>query len=179
MKVWILYYIGDLEKISIEYDNDDETRDKNRIYAVTSNKDLLKEFLSCRNEKVFKIKKIDLLPSEFEELSQSDLRKAVIDRYTLMTDHDSVTMALTDYEYQIASDDFVINSILEDGDYWMHAPQSKIFNKKIQKALNILQYPQSYVLGNPNSTCDEYDAPDISVDELQQFIINFSGTLKM
>ena len=181
MKVWLIYYTGDLEKISTEYSPDESDLDKehNRIYAITSDKDLLEEFLSCRNEKVFEIRKIDLLPSEFEELSQSDLRGAVIDRYTLSTKYGkTITMALTDYEYRISSDDFIISSVIEDSEYWKIAPSPTKFNKKIQKALNVLQYTQSYIMCKPNIDIDSYDAPDISVDELKQFISNFSGTLK-
>lgn len=180
MKVWLLYYTGDLDKISIEYTSDESEKENNRIYAMTSDKNLLEEFLSCRNEKVFDVKKVDLLPSEFDDINHSDLRKTIIDRYTLSTKYGkTITMALTDYEYQTASDDFIVSSIMEDSEYWKNAPDPRKFNKKIRKALDILQYPQSYIMCKPNlPDIDSYDAPDISVDELKQFISNFSGTLK-
>lgn len=178
MKAYLVYYTGDLDKISIEYTDESEDINKNRLYAITSDKELLDEFLSIRNKDVFKVNKIELLPSEYEELVHSDLRKAVIDRYTLSTKFNkSLSLAITDYEYQMASDDYILSSIFDDIIYWKETANPSIFNKKIRNALYILQYTQSYNL--INSTDDEgYDAPALDPDELQQFVTNFANTLK-
>lgn len=178
MKAYLIYYTGDLDKISIEYIDESEDINKNRLYAITSSKKLLEEFLSIRDMTVFKVRKVDLLPSEYEDLVHSDLRKAVIDEYNIATKYNKfTTLAMTDYEYQMATDDYILNSMYDDVGYWKDCPDPLLFNKKIRKALTTLQYTQSYNLINCSDD-EGYDAPAVDPDELQNFINNFAATLK-
>jgi hypothetical protein len=182
MKVWVLYYTGNLDDISYQYGDDDE-RSINRLYGFTNNKGILRKFLDERNPDVFKVKKLDMLPSEFEDFSR-EFRGASIELKNLLTrddnklGHSEVTMALTDYEYQVVSDDDMIDFLIMDDAKWITSVNPKRYNEKIQKALETLQYTSVYKLVK-NTDDEDYSAPDILIDELSMFITNFSGTLKI
>ena len=184
MKVWVLYYTGNLDDISYQ-DGDDENEEEknaNRLYAFTNNKHILHKFLDERNPDVFKVKKLEMLPSEFEEFSR-EFRGSLIEMRNLFTrddnklGHSVITMALTDFEYQVVSDDDIIEFLVMEDDKWTYSVNPKRYNGKIQKALETLQYTPIYKLVKGGDD-EDYSAPDILIDELSMFITNFRGTLK-
>lgn len=184
MKVWLIYYTGKYEDIVSEYEESD---DASKLYAMTNNKDVYKSFMRTRNRDVFKVKKEDLLPSEYEELA-SEFRGSVLDMRSLVTRSEdgegttAVDLALTEHEYNISIDEDIVELILFNDEEWAQMPHPLQFKSKIVKALYTLQYITIYKLVNnvhPFPGYDDNEAPDYEVDELYQFISNFSGTLNL
>ena len=183
MKIWLIYYTGNLDDISVEFEESDGN---DRLYAITNDKKLYKEFMNTRNEKVFKVKKKDVLPSEYAELS-TQFRGSVLSKETLETkgedgySKDSVDMVMTEHEYQIATDEDFIEYVLCSDEFWANSPEPIILKPKIMKALEVLQYIQfrKITVNTRLEQFDDYTAPDVTVDALHQFIVNFSGTLNL
>mgnify|MGYP006873008306 CR=1 FL=1 len=69
--------------------------------------------------------------------------------------------------------------LMSDTDYWFNSLPYECYNDKIKEALKILQYPQLRKLYTNTiyETNNEYDYPDVTIDELSLFIYNFQETL--
>lgn len=184
MKVWLIYYTGKYEDIASEYEEGDAA---SKVYAITNDKKLYKSFMSMRNSDVFKVRKENLLPSEYEELA-SEFRGSVLEMRSLVTRSEdgystyAVDLALTEHEFNTSTDEDLIEMILFNDEEWARMPNPLIFTPKITKALYTLQYVTIFKLVNNVELYPGYDdneAPDYSVDELHQFIVNFAGTLNL
>ncbi|MBR6908107.1 hypothetical protein IKN40_06620 [bacterium] len=185
MKAWIIYYIGNDDSISPPYKTEDSKDNQNNIYAITCDKKLFHDFMSIRDSNVFKIRKVDILPSEYEELI-SEFRDCVIDNFTLITrkENDSgvtnVFIPITQHEYNSSTDDTLLDLYFLSDDWWSHSLPVKVVNSKLKKALDILQYTNSQKLMNIGSLSDaddDYSAPDIELDEFHVFTLTFGSTL--
>lgn len=184
MKIYFVYYIGRDKEVVLPYD--DERYKAKNLYAITSNKKLLKEFLSIRKKDVYKIKKEEALPSEYQDIA-NEFRECVIDRYTLMTrgsdgyEITNIDLALTQFEYTSCEDDNILDVYYLDINWWKNSlPVKCVANKKLKKALNTLQYEQAQKLsGITSDDADDYEGPNVELDQFHCFINMFGSMLSI
>ena len=95
-----------------------------------------------------------------------------------------VKVVCTEYESQVVKEEGETASEFSLEEYWRGVIHHKAYKKKIQNALRILQYIQFYKLFNTpittniDPTDDDYDAPDVEIDEVGALIKIFGDTFK-
>ena len=157
------------------------------LYALTNNKKLAKRFMKERDMNKFHLKKMTITEEEWDDMSKIegdhilDLRYLTTRQYKgddLPLTQFDILVLCTMYEYQESDSDFV--QLWETSeDFWSLCPNPRIFNKKIQKALSILQYKAWFDIVNVTSNAPiEYDAPNTTVDEFGVFVSLFYRTFK-
>lgn len=182
MKVWRFYLKPD-EKIG---------KRKYDLYATTGNKKHAKKFMKERNMDKFIVRCSDEDREDFIKFV-NDNRSILLDYHTYDTrtlDEKNKYRAIeveilsTDYESQCCDSDVVMTDILSDGD-WEIAPPYNIFKNKIIDSLRTLEYVNSYKIYrmNYNDTVidpddDDYEAPNLWVDEFGIFLRTFGYTFK-
>lgn len=179
------------------------TKGKWDLYALTNNKELATNFMKQRNMKICKILKDDMDKSDYYKfvdknkmsvLSQNTLTSIVRDS-TYKNGYYLVDVPMVMTEYEIAgieeiTENFVMSSITGDAEDDAFYPPY-IFTKKIQKALENLEYHKFFIhkmkcfpgsiLSKDTAmyiaNMDDYDMPNMIVDELSMFINIFKHTL--
>lgn len=187
-KVYKYYYKADMDDI-MHFDVSDKKRtilDKYPLYAITNVKEYAKEFEFERNMDAF-IKRVDKMDvDEYREfIEYMNAEGAILDRYTLTTRKhpgkcakEEIDMMMTENEkIQVLEEQSYYD--LEDPRFWNIIDPRK-FNKKLRKALNILQYTAFYKLMSPSfipgPEDEDVPAPEVVHDEFYMLTRLFSGT---
>lgn len=182
MKVWRFYKKPEKDTSDKRYD----------LYALTNKKEFAKVFQEQRDMSKFIKRCSDEEISTYSELANSN-RENVLDMYKLTTrtiyDNgligiNKVKVVCTEYESQVVKEEGETASEFSLEEYWRGVVHYKAYKKKIQNALRVLQYIQFYKLfNNPittniDPTDDDYDVPDVEIDEVGALIKIFGDTFK-
>ena len=157
------------------------------LYALTNNKKFAKQFMRERNMDKFRLKKMEISEEDWDNMSKIegdhilDLRYLTTRLYKgddLPLTQFDILVLCTMYEYQESDSDFA--QLYETSeDFWTSCPNPRIFNKKMQKALSVLQYKAWFDIVNISIDAPiEYDAPNTTVDEFGIFVSLFYRTFK-
>lgn len=171
MKLWKYYLIPEKDVEKRTY----------RLYAFTNKKEFAERFEEERSEKHFiYAKPVEIEKDEWVKFAKENRDKLLdyhgfetkgeIDgRYVIST----VKILCTDSEFSQSNSESVEEEIC-DVVTITNMPSYKIFNKKIIKALRLIQFTKYYKLMSANAYLmendDDYSAPEFSVDELACYI---------
>lgn len=181
MKIWRYYKKPENENISKKrYD----------LYALTNKKEYAKKFESERDMDLF-VKRVSKEDSETFTKLGNDNRACLLELHNFMTKTiyengligiKDVDILCTNYEWQTCKDEAEVYSDFSHEEYWYTFPSPAIFKKKYQESLRILEYISNYkfFVGSTKLGIDDngYEAPDISIDELEGFIVLFGKLFK-
>ena len=180
MKVWKFYIVEpDSKKKDIE------------LYAITNDKHKAKAFKESRNMKIFKVIESEMDKDNYisflneegygNELIDGRLITDGVDEYDRY-ELKEVSFVMTRNEESVVDSTFESDLIIsQDENFWKDTLPSHVFNKEIQKALRILEYPvvrHLYV----NKVLGEYDtyaAPSLMPNTLNLFIQTYGRTLNL
>lgn len=182
MKIWRFYKKPeDKNDVKKRYD----------LYAITNNKDYALHFMNTRNMDMFYTRCTKEDRETYSKVA-NDNRDCVLDEYGLITNetnsnglisHTKIPMIMTFYEYQCSNgDEFQCEILTEEWWDYRKIPNYSNYKKKIKNALRTLEYISNYkIFSLPfylENEDDDYNAPDIMVDELGAFISTFKSTFK-
>ena len=182
MKVWRFYIIPEKDSENKRYD----------LYAITNNKEFAKKFKKERNMDKFIVRCTNESKESYAEFANKNL-SCVLDYRAF------ITKTLTENKKQTSTEVKLLSTFYEqqccdssiqpieaiDPSEWEAAIPYKIYKKKIEEALRVLEYISHYKIYtqefanryiDPND--DDYSAPDIWYDEVGVFIRLFRHTFK-
>lgn len=182
MKVWRFYIIPEKDNEKRRYD----------LYAITNNKEFAKKFKKERDMNKFVVRSTNETKESYAEFANNNL-SYVLDYRTFITKTitenkkyttTDVKILSTFYEQQCCDSNIQVMEALDTSE-WRDAIPYKVYKKKIEEALRVLEYVAHYKVYtlefsgryvDPND--DDYSAPDIWYDELGLFIKLFRHTFK-
>lgn len=188
MNIWRFFRVPD----NLDVYDGLRSKDKFPLYALTTNKNHMKAFLSGRKDDAFICKKSNEDKDDVIEYMNKN-RGKVLKYYKLTTYQGNdlrngieIKILMCEDEYNVLDEMMESHSILNDIPY----VTPDIFKKKIQKHLFDILYVTSYQLftSNPVDTMElDYPNADYEYDELGVFVdifdiildeVNFPKTIK-
>lgn len=180
MKLWRFY---------LKPQDRDNPNDKYSLYAFTTNKENAKLFMKYRDMDKFILRRSKIDKEDMNKFA-TDNRGAYLSWHTVLTktiddegkfDTREVDILMTDYEQQAIDSDNGLTLDIHQESFWYSVPSYIIYTKDLQNALGALDYQNTYKIFNNDpiidSIYDDYNVPNIYIDELNIFIQCFGQTL--
>lgn len=191
MKLW-RFFKKDVDPNNIDEFAELDLKTKYPLYATTTNKSKAKAFMKQRNMDLFIVRVSEIEQDEYIEyihkqgargtdLVEKELL-TIRNKYTDDAEDYQVSMMLTLNEKTIVDEPY----FMMDDEWWLScAPHPLIFNKRLRKALKMIDYNTIYKLitTDPDERITDMDcdipSPDWVYDEVGVFIALSGETLKL
>lgn len=184
MKLWKFWLKPSDDNAVIYHDTDKYT-----LYACTINKAFAKQFKEERNMSRFKVKKSEITKEDWEEFSKVNGETILDQRYLATRNYHNkhakgseydIPILCTWFEYQTVDSEFAQVYAMTP-EWWDRMPPHVCFNKKIIRALKVLQYDglfeliaeKGHAFVSPN---EDLPSPNVGIDEFGLFISTFCST---
>lgn len=154
------------------------------LYAITTKKELAKEFERNRDMKKFRKVVSDEDRDFIHKFTDSNLH-LLIDEVPLLTTNivdGKILTTITNiyvpfHEQQLTCDTDAAVMLLENNSIgWDNSVPFEVYNSEIREALSVLQYPECHALALHEES--GYGYPLLSVDEVGMYIMRYGDMLK-
>ena len=187
MKVWIFYITdnGIINYLSrhnlLETWTYSESSDKYVVYAYTNKKKIVKEFMSTRNQKAFKLREVEMDEDEYKDFDNRFYTSSKLKKEFLITKNGTPSkfvLTTSEYWFVVEQDMETTNSLIESFSPFLY-DHGEIFQSSLRRYLEELGFicPRLPFLDGPESDVEKFMKKHAWKNQLGLFIYLYHDIL--